>query len=63
MRFLSTETNENKVSKNKMKGILFCKAKEQRQMSLLGPAKSVNDVAKDTNEDKNEVHKHKIKGK
>ena len=52
MRFLSTRTNANEVHKHKIKGKLYCKAQEQRQMMWLSKNTSVNDVSKHKNKDK-----------
>ena len=52
MRFLRAITIANEVHKHKIKGKFCCKAQEQRQMRLLSPRTSVNDVAKQKNKGK-----------
>ena len=52
MKFLSIRTNANEVHKHKIKGKLYWKAQEQRQMRLLSTRTSVNDVANDENKGK-----------
>ena len=52
MRFISTRTSENEDHKHKIMGKLCCKAQEQRQMRLLIVRRSVNDVAKHKNKNK-----------
>ena len=56
MRFLSIRTNANEVHKHKIKEKLCCKAQKQRQMRLLYPRASVNDVGTRTRA--KEVKKH-----